>query len=90
MPVCLRQTGNDEMAVNNLTMLLRQVYEASTREIDSLIGELRGLREKLETDDDHLQSDIAEHAKLSQWVMQLTAIISDSVKELPTTPHLGR
>jgi hypothetical protein len=38
---------------------------------------------KLQTDGDRIQRDIAEHAELSQQVMQLTKIISDSVKKLP-------
>src|SRR6516225_12371112 len=70
--------AGDEMAANTIATLLRRVCEASTYEIDDLIGELRGLREKLETDCDHLESDIAEHAKLSQAVMQLAG--SDSVE----------
>ena len=44
---------------------------------------LRTLRKKLQTDGDRIQRDIAEHAELSQQVMQLTKIISDSVKKLP-------
>ena len=82
--------ASDEMAANTIATLLRRVCEASTYEIDNLIGELRALREKLETDYDHHESDIAEHAKLSQAVMQLTAIGSDSVKELPTAPRVGQ
>jgi hypothetical protein len=52
-------------------------------EIESLIVELKTLRKKLQTDGDRIQRDIAEHADLSQQVMQLTNIISDSVKKLP-------
>jgi len=52
-------------------------------EIDGLLGELQTLRRKLQTDGDRIQRDIAEHAELSQQVMQLTKIISDSVKKLP-------
>jgi hypothetical protein len=37
----------------------------------------------LQTDGDRIQREIAEHAELSQQVMQLTTIISDSVKKLP-------
>src|SRR6516164_2596244 len=70
--------------------LMRRVYEASTREIDNLIDELRGLREKLETDRGHLESDIVEYADLSQQVMQLTAIISDSVENLPRAPRISQ
>jgi len=42
------------------------------------------LREKLEIDYDRLQNDFADYAELSQVVMQLTAIISDSVNSLPS------
>jgi hypothetical protein len=50
-------------------------------EIDSLIGELRALRRRLQTDDDRIEPDIVKHAELSQQVMRLTTIISDSVKK---------
>jgi len=82
--------ASDEMAANTIATFLRRVCEASTFEIDDLIGELRGLREKLKTDCDHLESDIAEHAKLSQGVMQLTAAVSDSVKDLPRAPRINQ
>jgi hypothetical protein len=87
-----RQTdnGSDEMAAADLATLLGRVSEVSTREIENLIGELRGLREKLKTDCDRIEGDVAEYAKLSQRVMQLTGIISDSVKELPRAPRISR
>ena len=68
---------------DHLGTLLRQVSKTSIREIDDLIVELRTLHKKLQTDGDRIQRDIAEHADLSQQVMQLTKIISDSVKKLP-------
>ena len=82
--------ASDEMAANTIATLLRRVCKASTCEIDNLIGELRGLREKLETDRNHLESDIAEHAKLSQAVMQLTAVASDDVEKLPSAPRISQ
>jgi hypothetical protein len=57
--------------------------EASMGEIDILIVELKALHKKLRTDGDRIQRDIEEHTRLSQEVMQLTKIISDSVKKLP-------
>jgi|SRR6516162_4992850 hypothetical protein len=75
--------GNGETSGDNLGALLRQVSEASTREIESLIDELHGLRKKLKGDGERIQSDIARYAELSQGVMQLTTIISDNVKKLP-------
>ena len=81
----LRQTENDdgERSGEHLGNLLRQVSKASMGEIESLIIELKTLHKKLQTDGDRIQRDIAEHADLSQQVMQLTKIISDSVKKLP-------
>jgi hypothetical protein len=75
--------GDGEISGTDLGMLLRRVSEGSTREIESLINELHGLRKKLETDGNRIQSDIVRYVELSQGVMQLTAIISDNVKRLP-------
>jgi len=77
------ENGNGEMSADNLGTLLRRVSEASTRGVEGLIDELRGLRTKLEGDGARIQSDIAKYAELSQAVMQLTTIISDNVKKLP-------
>jgi hypothetical protein len=74
---------HDETSGDNLSTLLRRVSEASTREIESLINELHGLRKKLESHGERIQTDIAKYAELAQGVMQLTAIISDNVKKLP-------
>jgi len=86
------QTDNDyaKMAANDLATLLGRVSEASTREIENLIDELRGVREKLKTDCDRIKRDIAEYAELSQGVMQVTANISDSANILPSAPDAGR
>ena len=56
------------------------------REIESLIGDLQSLRKKLHTNGNRIQRDITEYAELNQQVMQLTNIISESVKKLPATP----
>ena len=78
-----------EMTANNLSTLLGRVSGTSTREIDNLIGDLQTLRKKLQTDSNRLQRDIADYASLSQSVMQLTKIVSDSVKKLPDIPDVG-
>jgi hypothetical protein len=79
---------NGEMSANSLGALLRRVSGTSTNEIDSLIGELQVLREKLHTDGDRIHRDIVEYAALSQHVMQLSKIISESVKRLPDAPSI--
>ena len=80
-----RQTEikDGEMSGEHLSTLLRQVSKASVGEIDGLLSELQTLRGKLQTDGERIQRDIVEHAELGQQVMQLTKIISDSVKKLP-------
>jgi hypothetical protein len=81
-----RQGDNSETTANSLSALLRRVSGNSTREIDTLIGELRDLREKLRSDGDRIHRDIVDYAALSQQVMQLSKIISESVKRLPEAP----
>ena len=82
------ENGDGEPATD-LGMLLRRVSEGSTREVDNLIDELQGLRKKLVTDRDRIQSDIARYAEMSRGVMQLTTIISDSVKKIPGAPSIS-
>jgi hypothetical protein len=83
-------TANGEATANSLSALLRRVSGSSTREIDTLIGDLRDLREKLRSDGDRIHREIVEYAALSQQVMQLSKIISESVKRLPDTPGVDR
>ena len=86
--VVFRQVDNSngDATANNLGALLRRVSGNSTREIDTLIGDLRDLREKLRSDGDRIHRDIVDYAALSQQVMQLSKIISESVKRLPDAP----
>jgi hypothetical protein len=66
--------------------LLVRVSETSKREIDNLIDELHRLRGKLQSDTDRIQRDIATYEAVSDQVMQLTKIISESVQSFPTPP----
>ena len=89
----VRQADSDsEAAANNLSTLLRRVSGNSTIEIDNLISELRTLREKLLADGNRVERDIVEYAALSQSVIEMTKIISESmtqVKKLPVAPTIG-
>ena len=78
------ESMDGEKSAGTLSDLLGQVSKNSKGEIDSLIGELQQLRRKLQTDGDRIQREIEEYHALSQQVMQLTGIISDSVRNLPT------
>jgi hypothetical protein len=88
----VRATDSDsEIATRNLGDLLRRVSANSTSEIDNLIGELRLLREKLLADGNRVERDIVEYAALSQSVIEMTKIITESmqqVKKLPGAPTL--
>jgi len=84
------ESGDDEPSAENLGNLLRQVSKPAMGEIDNLISELQTLRRKLQTDGDRIERDIAKYAELSQQVMQLTAIITDSVKKLPRASAITR
>jgi hypothetical protein len=83
------ESGDGETSAENLGNLLRQVSKTSMDEIDNLISELQTLRRKLQTDGDRIQLDITKYAELSEQVMQLTTIISDSVKKLPGAPSIS-
>ena len=87
--VAFRQAGSidGETTANDLGALLERVSGTSSKEIDNLIGDLHALRKKLQADSNRIQRDIADYASLSQSVMQLTKIVSDSVKKLPDTPN---
>ena len=78
--------SNGDATANSLSALLRRVSGNSTREIDTLIGNLHDLREKLRADGERIHHDIVDYAALSQQVMQLSKIISESVKRLPDAP----
>lgn len=78
--------ANSDATANSLSSLLHRVSGTSTREVDALIGDLRDLREKLHSDGDRIHREIVEYAALSQQVMQLSKIISESVKRLPDAP----
>ena len=83
------ESSDGEMSGEYLGALLRQVSKNSIGEIDSLIVELKTLHKKLQTDGDRIQRDIAQHAELSQQVMQLTKIISGSVASISNTPAIS-
>jgi hypothetical protein len=78
------ESNDGEKLAGNLSDLLGQVSKNSKGELDSLIGELRRVKEKLQTDGDRIQRDVEEYATVSQQVMQLTEIISDSLTKLST------
>jgi hypothetical protein len=83
------ETSDQEISHDDLSTHLRQISKISISEVSQLINELQMLRRKLETDGDRIQRDIEAYAGLSQQVMQITSIITDSVKKLPTSPGIS-
>lgn len=84
--------GDSELAASSLSSLLRRVSGNSAREIDNLIGELRILRDKLQSDSSRVEREIVEYAALSQSVIQLTKIIAEGVtqvKRVPDAPSIS-
>jgi len=82
----LAAEGNDGEKSGGLGDLLDQVSKTPVGEVDGLIGELRRLRGKLEADGERIKRDIQEYETLSQQVIQLTKIISDSVATISKAP----
>ena len=76
-------SGDVKTSAEEFAALFRRVSEAPAREIEKLITQLQRLRTQLENGGNRIQRDIAQYTELSQQTMQLTAIISDSVKKLP-------
>ncbi|MFY9835439.1 MAG: hypothetical protein WAK55_03040 [Xanthobacteraceae bacterium] len=89
--VTFRQSdnGEDEMSATGVDTLLDRVSESSRREVEKLIDQLQTFHNKLQADRSRIHRDIVEYTGLSQQVMQVTAIISDSVKSLPGAPGIS-
>jgi predicted nucleic acid-binding Zn-ribbon protein len=81
------ESGDVKTSAEELAALLGQLSEAPTREIEKLINQLQRLRTQLQNADNRIQRDIAQYTEVSQQTMQLTAIISDSVKKIPDGTH---
>jgi len=81
---------DSEAAAHQLSTLLRRAFETPTREIDNLIAEFETLRKRLQADASRIERDIVEYAELSHHVMQLTTIISETVRKIPRTPAVGK
>jgi hypothetical protein len=80
-------SAEHEMA-DKLGALFGRMAKASMSEVDSLIDELQRLRTELEIDNGLIERAIAQHSAHSQGVMELTTIIAENVKRLPSqTTH---
>ena len=82
----LRSTTENKGAANDFSELVFGISNRSAEEIDHLVEGLRQVREKLDTDGNHLQSEIAKYAEFSETVMQLTKIVSDGMTQVKRAP----
>jgi hypothetical protein len=80
----VRQSENSdvEMSDSSLDALLGRISEKPRQEIGSLTERLQKLHDTLQADRGRIRRDIGEYADLSKQVVQMAAIISDSVKKL--------
>ena len=65
--------------MSNFSSEAFQISGLSIQEIDHLIEGLRGVRQKLTVDRDHLQRETASYAEFCETVLQLTKIVSESM-----------
>ena len=73
--------GAGEQAVTNINSLLDRVSGSSVTEIDSLIADLRNVRDFLKTEGERVQREIASYAQLSQVAMTSVKIIAESMSQ---------
>ncbi len=67
-----------DMTADRVATFVRGATAHSAREIDALIGDLEGLREKLVADSSRIEQDVVEFAALNQSVINLTNTTSTS------------
>ena len=89
----LRQRPENEGTVvtDNISSLLQRVSASSIQEIDSLISDLKILRERLNDEGRRVEREIVEFASLNQATMQSTKVIAESLshwKRAPDAPSI--
>jgi hypothetical protein len=75
---------DDQMSPGDLAASVRELSRVSIDQVDHLIIELQTLRRTLKTTGERIERDIAEYATLSSQASQITNIVLDGVKQLPT------
>jgi len=75
----LRTLAENKGAKSDFSELVFGISNRSAEEIDHLVEGLQQVREKLDTDGNRLQSELAKYAEFSETVMQLTKIVADGM-----------
>ena len=73
--------GSSDQAAGNINSLLDRVSGSSVSEIDSLIADLRNVRDFLQTESERVQREITSYAQLSQVAMTSVKIIGESMAQ---------
>jgi hypothetical protein len=73
--------SSSEAAMNNINSLLDRVSGNSVHEIDSLIVDLRKVRDFLQNEGERVQREITSYAQLSQVAMTSVKIIAESMQQ---------
>ena len=80
------RASESQASANNLEAMLQRVAGSSLHDIDRIVDELQILRERLETEGERVQREIAEYAHLSQSSLQSTKIIAESLTQWKKVP----
>jgi hypothetical protein len=70
------------LTADSVSMYLRGISEHSTDELDAVMSDLRGLREKLADDGNRIEQDVLEFARFSQSVVNLAEAVSQGVAKV--------
>jgi stalled ribosome rescue protein Dom34 len=73
--------GASDQAAASINSLLDRVSGSSVTEIDSLIDDLRNVRDFLKNEGERVQREIASYAQLSQVAMTSVKIIAESMSQ---------
>jgi hypothetical protein len=83
-----RSLAENNGAENDFSGQVFQISGRSVQEIDDLIEGLRGVRQKLDTDGDRLQREMAKYAEFSETVIQLTKIVSEGMAQVKSRSQM--
>jgi hypothetical protein len=76
--------SNNVLTADRVSMYVRVISKHSTDEIDALINDLRGLRQKLVHDGSRIEQDVMDFAAFNQSVIKLTEAVSEGVAQVKT------
>jgi hypothetical protein len=69
-----------------LTSMIPEISLRSVQEIDHLIGDLQGIRQKLDDGGDRIQREIEHYARFCQSIVDLAKIVSDGMTAINNGP----